>query len=199
MKKFLGVGAEAKLYVEDGIIIKERVKKGYRVIEIDERIRKQRTKAEAKILKKAFDLGVKVPKVEMVDTFLIKIEYIDGKRLKDVVDSKNAVFFAEKLGTMIGKLHNNDIIHGDITTSNMIVKDDELYLIDFGLGYISKSVEDRAVDLHLLECALISTHQKLKDKFFDAFCDSYAREYKESRMIFGRLDAIRQRGRYVTK
>ena len=199
MKKLLGVGAEAKLYVENGLITKERVKKGYRVVEIDERIRKQRTKAEAKILKKAFDLGVNVPKVETVDAFLIKMEYIDGKRLKDAVDSKNAVLFAGKLGIMIGILHNNDIIHGDITTSNVIVRDDLLYLIDFGLGYFSKSVEDRAVDLHLLECALISTHQKLKSKFFDAFCMSYAKEYSDNGAVFTRLDAIRQRGRYVTK
>ncbi|MCK4968403.1 MAG: Kae1-associated serine/threonine protein kinase [Candidatus Aenigmarchaeota archaeon] len=199
MKKLLSIGAEASLYLNDGLIVKERNKKGYRVFEIDERIRKQRTKKEAKLLEKAKVVGVLVPKVESFDKYSISMEFVDGKRLKDILDNSNVVRFSKLLGKMIGALHKNDIVHGDITTSNVIVKQDKLYLIDFGLGYISKAVEDRAVDLHLLEEALESTHSKLKDEFFSSFCVAYEKEYVDASKIFTRLGAIRNRGRYVEK
>ncbi len=199
MKKLLRTGAEAKVYSEKGILSKERVKKSYRICAIDEQLRKRRTKAEAKLLEKARALGVLVPKVVSIEKYSITMELVDGVRLKDVLDKGNALLFAKKLGRMIAVLHKNDIIHGDITTSNAVVNKKEIYLVDFGLGYVSRGVEDKAVDLHLLESALESTHSKLKDKFFTAFCESYKKEYADSKKVFARLEEIRQRGRYVER
>ncbi len=199
MKKLLRTGAEAKIYSKNGILSKERVKKSYRIDAIDDCLRKRRTKAEAKLLEKARALGVLVPKVMSVEKYSIDMELVDGARLKDTLDARNTTGFAKKLGRMIAVLHKNDIIHGDITTSNVVVKEKEIYLIDFGLGYVSRGVEDKAVDLHLLESALLSTHSTLKDKFFGAFCESYKKEYSDSTAIFVRIDEIRQRGRYVER
>ncbi len=199
MKKLLRTGAEARIYSENGILSKERAKKEYRIDAIDDCLRKRRTKAEAKLLEKARALGVLVPKVIGVEKYSIDMELVCGVRLKDKLDVGNAPGFAKKLGCMIAVLHKNDIIHGDITTSNVIVKEKELYLIDFGLGFFSRGVEDKAVDIHLLEEALLSTHSTLKDKFFTAFCESYKKEYSDSTAVFVRLEEIRQRGRYVER
>jgi len=199
MRKLIRRGAEANLYVDGSMLVKERVKKSYRIREIDDAIRKRRTKSEAKLLAKVRGLGVLAPKVGCVDKFSIEMEYVDGARLKDVLDAGNAASMALQLGKMIGVLHKNDIIHGDITTSNVIYSAGALYILDFGLGYFSKAVEDKAVDLHLLEEALESTHAKLKDKFFDAFCESYRKEYKNSPEVMERLKEIRLRGRYVER
>ena len=60
-----------------------------------------------------------------------------------------------KIGRIIGNLHLNEIIHGDLTTSNiLIVKEDndlKIYFIDFGLSIVSNHLEDKAVDLYVLE------------------------------------------------
>lgn len=65
------------------------------------------------------------------------------------------------MGQMILRLHNVNIIHGDLTTSNMMISNDKLYLIDFGLAYTKPNAEDKAVDLYVLERAFVSTHPEL--------------------------------------
>lgn len=198
MEKIVGVGAEAVLVHVDGNLIKRRIKKGYRIEIIDEKLRKLRTRSEAKLLEKAGKL-IPTPKVKKVDdkTTEIDMEFIDGKKLSEHLDGlKNAEEVCKMIGNQIAKLHDADIIHGDLTTSNMILaKGDKLYFIDFGLGFNSSKIEDKAVDLHLIKQALEAKHFVHYEKFFNAVLKGYehSKNYKET---LKRLEAVEKRGRY---
>lgn len=196
--KILQQGAEAILYLDGNKVIKDRIKKNYRLKEIDEKLRKFRTKREAKILEKA---DINVPKVLKLDldNKKIEMEFIKGKLLKDCLDDlKNRNEVCKQIGEEIAKLHNQDIIHGDITTSNLILKDDKVYFIDFGLGFFSNKFEDKAVDLHLLKQALESKHYKHFKESFENVLKGYkkSKDYKE---VLDRLEKVEKRGRYKGK
>jgi TP53 regulating kinase-like protein len=198
-KVLIAQGAEAKVYFKDGTVLKERIVKEYRHAEIDKVIRKSSTRSEAKLLGKASEL-VPVPRVlEHCDReMLIKMEFVEGEKLRDLVEKfsvkeRKDVFF--RVGKKIAKLHNNDIIHGDLTTSNLIVKD-KIYFIDFGLGFVSTKVEDKAVDLHLIERALDSKHYKHSEECFESILEGYASESKEFEKIMERFKKVALRGRY---
>jgi len=92
-------------------------------------------------------------------------------------------------------LHDANIIHGDLTTSNMILKDGKLFLIDFGLGFYSDKVEHKAVDLFLLKQALESKHPNIP--VFEHVLSSYQANQKE--LILKRLDDVSKRRRYTSK
>ena len=196
--KLISKGAEGNLYLDSdrGVIIKDRVAKGYRVKEFDENVRKLRTRKEAKMLKDAARVGVPVPSVVSKTDFVLEIEYIDGQKIKDYIDEKNYKDLCDQIGRSIGKLHKNYMVHGDLTTSNMIFCDGKVYFIDFGLGMHSKKVEDMAVDLHLLEQAIGSTHFSISDKMMKAIFKAYCKEFEGSSEILERLAVIRTRGRY---
>ncbi len=88
---------------------------------------------------------------------------LEGIKLKDYINDPSLT--PEKLeetirqiGSLVLQIHECGIIHGDLTTSNMIFKNGQIYLIDFGLSYFKDSAEDRAVDLYVLERAFKSTH-----------------------------------------
>ena len=84
MKQLIAQGAESKLFLEDNKIVKDRFRKTYRIKEIDERLRKFRTKREAKVLEKLQAIGFPVPKLifnNEKDT--LEMQYIDGKLLKN--------------------------------------------------------------------------------------------------------------------
>lgn len=67
---------------------------------------------------------------------------------------------------MVVQVHDSGIIHGDLTTSNMVITEGgDIVLLDFGLSYFKDSAEDRAVDLYVLERAFKSTHPSLEDRF----------------------------------
>lgn len=154
--KIIKRGAEAVLYLEDDQLVKERIKKGYRLPEIDVKLRKLRTRKEAKLLSEARRVGVETPRISSVDEkdFKIKMDFIDGKRLKEFfndTDDENRKKVAEDVGRLVGILHKNGIVHGDLTTSNMILKDDKVFFIDFGLGEFSNRIEDLATDLSVLK------------------------------------------------
>ena len=100
----------------------------------------------------------------------------------------------KKIGEQVSILHKNDIIHGDLTTSNTILKDDKVYIIDFGLGFISSKVEDKAVDLHLIKQALEAKHWQNWEQLFEKFCLGYS--YEDSKKVIERLDIVEKRGRY---
>src|SRR3989344_3466441 len=126
MKK-LAEGAEAIIYLHDNKIIKERVRKLYRHPDIDEKIRKKNTRFESRLLEKAAKL-IPVPKILHSDDKAMKIEmeFIEGKKLRDAVDElsngeKKDIF--NKVGLKLAKLHNANIIHGDLTTSNIILRE----------------------------------------------------------------------------
>ena len=194
--KLIQEGAEAKIYFKDGTVIKERIKKVYRHEDIDKAIRRGNTRREAKLLKKAADL-IPVPKViDSCDKEMkIKMEFIEGEKLRDVVDSVDRKDIFKRVGKKIAKLHNAHIIHGDLTTSNIIVKD-KVYFIDFGLGFVSTKVEDKAVDLHLIKKALGSKHYKHAEECFKYILEGYKKESKEFSEVMTRIEKVEKRGRY---
>jgi TP53 regulating kinase-like protein len=101
------------------------------------------------------------------------------------------------MGSILAKLHSNGVVHGDLTTSNMMIQENgALVLIDFGLAHISSNPEDLAVDLYVLERALLSTHPELVDiHFLDQVLTTYKSECKKSDAILQKLSQVRLRGR----
>jgi len=185
-------GAEAVVSREGNTIIKTRIQKRYRLKDIDERIRKERTRMEAKLISEARRCGVPTPIIRDVTDFEIKMECIDGYALKNVITP----MLCEKTGELIGCLHTCGIIHGDLTTSNIILKDTKLYLIDFGLGFLDKTLEARGVDVHVLFQTLESTHEN-HEELIEAFKKGYQRTAQFAKEVFEREKEIRSRGRYA--
>ncbi len=192
-------GAEAVIYDVGDAVLKYRVKKGYRIREIDESQRRRRTKREARIMTEARRIGVLVPRIIEVKEFEILMEKIEGKRLRDVaeeLDEKTLREVCTKIGESIAKLHAHNLIHGDLTTSNFILRDKEVYFIDFGLAFRSKREEDKAYDLYVLKQALKATHFSKFELMWRAILDGYRRIYSEAKSILKRLEEIEKRGRY---
>ncbi len=192
----IGKGAEATVCL-DGHVTKKRDKKSYRIEAIDSRLRKFRTRREAKILARLADLDFPAPRLISTDRLqTIEMGYISGQKLRDVLTKDNCTLM-RALGKDIAMLHNNGIIHGDLTTSNFLI-DDKLYLIDFGLSFFSEKIEDKAVDLHLLRQALESKHNSIWKRCFDQVLEGYhgAQDYEK---ILERLAKVEKRGRYKKK
>lgn len=202
MIRLISQCAEAKIFREKNLIIKDRVEKGYRLKKLDDNIRLRRTRNELKILAKASDV-IPVPRVFQLDNQTkIKMEFIKGKKVADILDKlKNRLEVCNQIGKNLAILHNNNIIHGDLTTSNMILnkKDNKLYFIDFGLSYIDEKIEHKAVDLHLLKQAFESKHWKHFDSSFKLIIESYKKYSKDSDKILERFDIVELRGRYKHK
>ncbi len=196
--KIISQGAEAKIILNKDFIIKDRISKSYRIPEIDSKIISRRTKAESKLLEKASKI-INCPKPFFIPQFnKIKMPFINGKKLSIHLDKlKNKFSIAEQIGKEISKLHKENIIHGDLTTSNMILKRKEIFFIDFGLGFISHKLEDKAVDLHLLKQALEAKHYKNFQKLWQSVEKGYSSFNKsESPKVLERLKAVEKRGRY---
>lgn len=189
---YLTSGAEATVHLEDGVIIKERMPKRYRLVELDERIRKERTRAEARLISEARRLGVLTPIIYDVNGSTIKMEYIEGKLIKNVMSPE----LSERVGEIIGRLHSGGIIHGDLTTSNIILLNDKIYLIDFGLAFVSRIVESQGVDVHVLFQAFKSTH-KGHERLIETFCKGYRKTFKDADKVLKRVKEIEKRGRYA--
>lgn len=203
-QKTIQQGAEAHIILDKNEIIKRRVKKSYRHPKIDEKIRKLRTRSETKLLEKASKI-IDIPKIKKVDekNKEILMEFICGKKLSDSLDSfslKKQKEICRTIGKNISKLHHENIIHGDLTTSNLIFveKESKVFFIDFGLGFISQKIEDRAVDLHLLKQALEAKHYKNWEVLFEEITKGYNEGpiKKECQKIFERISAVEKRGRY---
>jgi len=197
-------GAEAILYKterpEGVALVKDRVKKGYRLPELDERIRKQRTSMEARMLERARRAGVDTPRVWGAGDGKITMEWIDGERVKDCLDGmpeSGRMELYRLIGESVAKLHGAGLVHGDLTTSNMILKAGRLYIIDFGLGKSSKKVEDQAVDLHLFYEAVRSTHFRLLDEAWENVLKHYRLKYRIANEVLSQVDKIRTRRRYA--
>ncbi len=200
--KMLSQGAEAKLYLDNKKVVKNRISKSYRIKQIDEKIRKQRTNQEFNLLIATRRIDVLTPLIYDVDKKEHKIimEYIDGKRVKEYfyeANKNDIVKLSFEIGRIVGKLHSNGIIHGDLTTSNMILRNNEIYLIDFGLGFFSKKIEDQGVDLKLMREALKSTHFKILDVCWENFLKGYKKEYKDANLAIRKVDEIERRARYT--
>jgi Kae1-associated kinase Bud32 len=199
MKEIIQRGAEAILYMRDGELVKERVSKGYRIPELDVKIRRQRTRGEAKLMERARANGIPVPRTRTEDDFKLVMEFVEGPKLKDSLNSMDAgkrKRVCIMVGEIIAKLHSNGIIHGDLTTSNMILSGDQVVLIDFGLGKFSSSAEDMAVDLFLLYEALKSTHFAVLDECWKSVMDAYSYARDGANDVQGRMEKIKKRRRY---
>jgi len=203
-QKLLFQGAEALIILDKNKILKKRVKKSYRLPELDEKIKKLRTRSEARFLEKASKL-IPVPKIIKVDEKEkeILMEFIKGKKLSDKLENfseKQQSEIFKQIGKNIAKLHGSDIIHGDLTTSNMIFneKEDKVYFLDFGLGFGSHKIEDRAVDLHLLKQALEAKHFKNWKILFSEVTEGY-KTSKNYKQVFERFKKVEKRGRYKDK
>ncbi len=191
--ELIGHGAEARLFKVDGRVIKERPVKGYRLPVIDQKLRKQRTRKEAKILETLKKINVPAPELLKVcdEKMQIDMSFIDGPKVRDVM----SVSLAREIGQKVGLLHKNDIVHADLTTSNMILKDNTIHLIDFGLSFVSKKPEDKAVDLHLLDRALESRHHEIYDECIKEVLAGYGETNPEAGLILERLEVVNKRGR----
>jgi TP53 regulating kinase-like protein len=203
--KILYQGAEAIIYKTKymgfDVVQKRRINKSYRIKNIDDRLISFRTKEEAKLMMEARKYGVSVPIIYDVDlkNGIITMAYIKGERIKDILNdlTENERYkICKKIGISIAKLHNNDIIHGDITTSNMILSDGKIHFIDFGLGEKNTEIETKGVDLHVLMEAIESTHSKYSG-CFDYVLDGYKEELKKDPiLVIKKIKEIVKRGRY---
>ena len=202
-------GAEANLFLEDWhdqkVIIKRRLPKSYRIPQLDLEIRSSRTAYESQLLHDAKLAGVPTPTIFMVDltNTTIVMQYVQGVQVKQVLaDSAepDRVKLCKQIGEMVGRLHRRGIVHGDLTTSNMILTPSgKIYFIDFGLGGRIESLEARGVDLHLMKRALLSTHYRIAKKCFEAVMRGYSERTskKEAAEVMKRIQEIERRGRYI--
>ena len=204
-EKILYQGAEAKIcktkYMGLDVVKKRRIHKSYRIKEIDNRLIFYRTKEESKLMIEARKNGVSVPIIFDIDTKngIITMEYLKGKRIKDILNGlteKERARICKMIGENIAKFHNNNIIHGDITTSNMIYQDDRVHFIDFGLGEKNNEIEAKGVDLHVLMEAIESTHSKYSG-CFDYVLEGYKNVLNDdANLVIKKIADIVKRGRY---
>ena len=185
-------GAEAVIALSGNTIIKTRVSKRYRLREIDETLRRERTRTETRLISEARRCGVPTPIIKDVTDFEIKEEYIDGDPLKNVITPG----LSELAGEIVGKLHSCGLVHGDLTTSNIIFMSGKLFLIDFGLAYIDSTLEARGVDVHVLFQTFESTHEG-HEELIEAFKKGYSRTLSGSDEVIKRVKEIESRGRYA--
>jgi TP53 regulating kinase-like protein len=207
--KLLKKGAEASLFTVDWqgrkAVIKVRIPKRYRPKELDEQIRSYRTSHEPQLMHEAKAAGVATPLIYMVNVpqSTIIMEYIEGKRVKELLNSdeksvRHAV--CVKIGESVAYLHINGLIHGDLTTSNMIVAPDgRIYFVDFGLGEKNTEIEAQGVDLHLLKRAMQSTHFGFWEECFQAVQCGYTSVVgaEAAEKVYEKIREIERRGRYV--
>ena len=198
-KKPLSFGAEAAIYKVNNAIVKVRPEKKYRLSFIDKKIRRQRTRREAKVISGVFSSGIKCPRlIEFSDKdMFIIMSFISGKKLRDSLNNENAFFLGSETGKIVSGLHSFGIVHQDLTTSNFILNDNSLFVIDFGLSFYSKKAEDRAVDIHLLLRAIESKHPKIAKTFLDGFFEGY--KFNGYDDVLLRLKVVERRGRYKGK
>ncbi len=180
------------------VVVKERVPKNYRNPELDGLLRRTRIKRECQLIVEARNFGVMTPIIYDVDVRNSKIvmQNIEGTTAKEMLQASNdRMEHAKAVGRSTGLLHANDIVHGDLTTSNMIFAGEGLYFIDFGLGEKSAEDENKGVDLHLLKEAVDSAHSEFPG-LYEAMVEGYLAAYPEGQKIVSLVDEIEKRGRY---
>lgn len=206
-------GAEARVFETSFVgrrsVVKERFSKKYRHPTLDAKLTLKRLNAEARCTTKARRLGVCTPVLYAVDPVLhtLTFEFVDGPSVKDVflefgssgINEERLGKIACQIGDVIAKLHDGGLVHGDLTTSNMLLKNDtdQLVLIDFGLSFTSTLPEDKAVDLYVLERALVSMHSSCGN-VMDQILAAYRKSSKQWSSTMNKLADVRQRGRKRT-
>ncbi|NDB33271.1 MAG: Kae1-associated serine/threonine protein kinase [Nitrosopumilaceae archaeon] len=202
--KLIKKGAEGDIYTtkfgSDPAILKTRKVKPYRHPTLDNKIRKQRTIREASMLAEAKSVGIRTPLVYQVNTSdcTILMQRIDGVMVRNL-DGSKLKSACMQIGKITATLHKNGIVHGDLTTSNFISKNNKIYAIDFGLAQKSVRVEDHAVDLRLFKEILGSAHVQIMDSLWKSFLSGYKSVVGLERLnkILNQLSIIEGRGRYA--
>lgn len=204
-------GAEASLYLtvwhERKVVMKKRVPKKYRHPKLEEEIRTYRTVHEPQLMHGAKKAGVPTPTIFLVDVknSTIIMEHVEGRQVKKLLDEisetgRRKLCF--QIGELIGKLHECGIIHGDLTTSNMIVNSEgKIFFVDFGLGEKTDELEAKGVDLHLMKRALQSTHFRFAENCFKAAIKGYSNVLgkEAAKRVLDKVGEIEKRGRYVAE
>ena len=202
-------GAEASLYRGEWFgrlaVSKVRHPRKYRHPQLDYKLRISRTAREATIITSAKKAGVNVPILFEIDfpNATIIMQYVEGKLLRDIINDMSQaslkLLFSE-VGSSIADLHNKGIVHGDLTTSNMIYTyQNTIYFIDFGLSGVNSETESRGVDLLLAKRTLSSTHPIKFETCFDALLASYIEKIPTGRKVVKKIEEIEGRGRYVER
>lgn len=188
--KQINEGAEAKIYSDkvfgEEVIVKRRLQKRYRIPEIDQELRENRTRKEAKILHTLGKAGVNAPRLIGVGRFSVYMNRVLGKLLRDV--GYSPVLF-KNAGRELAMMHRNNVVHGDFTPANLMVVDGKVFVIDFGLSEMTHSIEDKAIDILLMKRSIPSS-------YYRDFIRSYAANNSEAKRILNRLNEIEKRGRY---
>jgi N6-L-threonylcarbamoyladenine synthase/protein kinase Bud32 len=185
-------GAEAEVELGEGIAVKRRVPKRYRLPALDERLRLERTRSEARLLSAARRAGVATPVVRDIDGTTIAMERVEGDVLKAALDPGTV----REAGRAVGLLHGAGIVHGDLTSSNMVVRGDRIVLIDFGLAQATDEIEARGVDVHVLLQTLSSAAAD-SEPLVAAFAEGYRAAFPGADAVLEREQEIRRRGRYL--
>ncbi len=188
---YLGGEAEVRRY--EDVVEKIRRRKRYRIKELDEILRKRRTVSEAKIISAARKIGVPTPIILDVEEDKIIMEKIKGSPVKDVI-SGDVCF---KIGKYVAKLHKAGIIHGDLTPMNMILSNDKIYFIDFGLAFYDERLEAKGTDIHVFFEALKAGFDNWKE-LWESFVEGY-KSYEKFIDVMERFEEIELRGRYVER
>jgi len=187
-------GAEAEVYREKFLGIdcarKARKKKAYKQGELDEKLRTERVRNEARMLSRARG-AVATPHVLAVTGDTLVIEYVDGEKVKDLFLAGDTTA-AAGIGRAIRAMHDAGIVHNDLTTSNMIVKGKDVFFIDFGLAQQSSALEDRAVDLVVFKRMLSSTHYRV----FPEVWPKVVKGYNADKQILAKVQEIESRAKY---
>lgn len=176
--KLLKKGAEADLYQtkwqNSKAILKIRKIKNYRNSLLDLKIRKQRTIKECQMISFVKSFGIPTPLIFFVNlkTTSIMMQEIPGTPVHDLPESK-IIEFSKDIGKLVGTLHKNGVMHGDLTTSNFILFKNTVFVIDFGLSQNTIKSEDHAVDLRLIKEILNSAHAKIMLSSWKNFLHGY--------------------------
>ena len=202
--KLLKKGAEADIYItsfnEQNSILKIRKKKDYRIHSLDTRIRTLRTIKEAKKLSVAKSFGIMAPLVYFVNEKKCEIylQFIKGKLVRDL-PIKQIIKTCKEIGEIVGVLHKNGIMHGDLTTSNFILSQKGLVIIDFGLSQKSDKIDDHAIDLRLFKEVLNSAHAQIVDDAWTLFVQGYQKILGKNitDKVINQVSVIEKRGRYA--
>jgi TP53 regulating kinase-like protein len=204
-------GAEASLYLANWngrkVVIKKRLPKKYRPSKLDEDIRTYRTIHEPQLMHEAKKAGVSTPTIFLVNVkdATIIMEFVEGKQVKQSLNEVSKIQrrrLCLQIGELIGRLHKRGVIHGDLTTSNMILNpEDKIFLVDFGLGEKKSELEAMGVDLHLMKRALQSTHFSFAEECFDAVIEGYSKVLgnETAKNVLDKIGEIEKRGRYISE
>ena len=214
---FVKQGAEARVFKTEFLgrptIVKERFSKGYRHPALDKNLTTKRTNQEVRAIVRCRKAGVACPAVYFLDqqTHTIYMEDIVGaESVRDFIiratragDRDSVLRVATLIGQAIARIHDADVIHGDLTTSNMLIRNAgdpiaaQVFLIDFGLSSLSSSAEDKGVDLYVLERAFLSTHPN-SEAVFAQVLKVYQGTGRGASAALSKLDEVRLRGRKRT-